>query len=87
MEVNPIQIYESITDLIGKTPLVKLRNVTRGLEADVIAKLESFNPGGSVTDRIAESMIDAAEQVGLITPETIILEPTSGNTGARPRVV
>jgi len=80
-EVNPIQIYESITDLIGKTPLVKLRNVTRGLEADVIAKLESFNPGGSVKDRIAESMIDAAEQEGLITRETIILEPTSGNTG------
>jgi cysteine synthase A len=75
-EVNPIQIHESITDLIGKTPLVKLRNVTRGLEADVIAKLESFNPGGSVKDRIAESMIDAAEQEGLITPETIILEPT-----------
>jgi len=85
-EVNQIQIYESITDLIGKTPLVQLRNVTRGLEADVIAKLEFFNPGGSVKDRIAESMIDAAEQVGLITPETIILVPTSGNTGARPRV-
>jgi len=66
-EVNQIQIYESITDLIGKTSLVQLWNVTRGLEADVIAKLESFNPGGSVTDRIAESMIDAAEQVGLPT--------------------
>jgi len=66
-EVNQIQIYESITELIGKTPLVQLRNVTRGLEADVIAKLESFNPGGSVKDRIAESMIDAAEQVGLPT--------------------
>ena len=66
-EVNQIQIYESITDLIGKTPLVQLRNVTRGLEADVIAKLESFNPGGSVKDRIAESMIDAAEQEGLPT--------------------
>jgi threonine synthase len=66
-EVNQIQIYESITDLIGKIPLVQLGNVTRGLEADVIAKLESFNPGGSVKDRIAESMIDAAEQVGLPT--------------------
>ena len=66
-EVNQIQIYESITDLIGKTPLVQLRNVTRGLEADVIAKLESFNPGGSVKDRIAESMIAAAEQEGLPT--------------------
>jgi cysteine synthase len=72
-EVNQIQIYESITDLIGKTPLVQLGNVTRGLEADVIAKLESFNPGGSVKDRIAESMIDAAEQVGLPTTDITLL--------------
>ncbi|MCX6481191.1 MAG: cysteine synthase A [Mycobacterium sp.] len=70
-----------ITELTGSTPLVRLRRVTDGAGADVVAKLEFFNPGGSVKDRIGVAMIDAAEQAGLIGDDTIILEPTSGNTG------
>jgi cysteine synthase A len=72
---------ESITDLVGKTPLVRLRRVTEGAGAAVLAKLEYFNPLGSVKDRIAYSMVSAAERDGLIGPDTVILEPTSGNTG------
>ena len=75
------RIYEDITKTIGHTPLVKLNRVTEGLEATVLAKLESFNPLASVKDRIGVSMIDAAERAGLIKEDTIILEPTSGNTG------
>ena len=75
------RIYEDITKTIGHTPLVKLNTVTEGLEATVLAKLESFNPLASVKDRIGVSMIDAAERAGLIKEDTIILEPTSGNTG------
>ena len=75
------RIYEDITKTIGHTPLVKLNRVTEGLEATVLAKLESFNPLASVKDRIGVSMIDAAERGGFIKEETIILEPTSGNTG------
>ena len=76
-----MKVAEDITQLIGNTPLVRLRRITEGAGADVVAKLESFNPAASVKDRIGVAMIDAAEQAGLIGPDTIILEPTSGNTG------
>ncbi len=74
-------IANNITELIGNTPLVRLRKVTAGAGAEVLAKLEFQNPGGSVKDRIALSMIEAAEAAGKLGPDTIILEPTSGNTG------
>ncbi|WIM89355.1 cysteine synthase A [Candidatus Mycobacterium wuenschmannii] len=76
-----MSIAEDVTQLVGHTPLVRLRRVTEGAVADVVAKLEYFNPGGSVKDRIGVAMLDAAEEAGLIKPDTIILEPTSGNTG------
>src|ERR1700759_648402 len=76
-----MSIAEDVTQLVGNTPLVRLRKVTEGAVADVVAKLESFNPAGSVKDRIGVAMIDAAEQAGGGRPGTIILEPTSGNTG------
>lgn len=75
------RIYEDLTKTIGNTPLVKLNRVTKGLDATVLVKLESFNPLSSVKDRIGVSMIEAAEKAGHIKDDTIILEPTSGNTG------
>lgn len=77
------KIYNSITELVGKTPLVELKQIelSEGLEAKIVAKLEYFNPAGSVKDRIAKAMIDDAEAKGLINSETTIIEPTSGNTG------
>lgn len=76
-----MNIANNITDLIGNTPLVKLNKLTEGLKATVVVKLESFNPLSSVKDRIAFSMISDAEDKGLIKDDTIIVEPTSGNTG------
>ena len=76
-----MNIANNITELVGNTPLVKLNRVTDGAEAIVLAKLEFFNPGSSVKDRIAVAMIDAAEKTGKINKNTTIVEPTSGNTG------
>ena len=76
-----MRYFTHIASTIGATPMVRLNRVAAGLEADIFAKLEFFNPLGSVKDRIAASMIDAAERENLITPQTLIVEPTSGNTG------
>ena len=75
------RIYDDITQTIGNTPLIRLRRVAEGCQATVVAKLENFNPLWSVKDRIGVSMIDAAEAAGKITKDTLIVEPTSGNTG------
>ena len=76
-----MRIADDVTQLVGNTPLVRLRRLTEGTVADVVAKLEFYSPAHSVKDRIGVSMIDAAEKAGKIKADTIILEPTSGNTG------
>ena len=78
-----MKTYQKITDLIGNTPLLELTNLEKqfGLEATLLAKLEYFNPAGSVKDRIAKAMVDDAEAKGLLKPGSVIIEPTSGNTG------
>ena len=77
------KVYKNLTDLIGKTPLLELSNYEKkhDLKATVVGKLEYFNPAGSVKDRIAKAMLDDAEAKGLLTSESVIIEPTSGNTG------
>jgi cysteine synthase A len=74
-------IRENLTELIGKTPLLRLHKITAGIHADIVVKIESFNPAGSVKDRIGYAMIKDAEERGLIRKDTVIIEPTSGNTG------
>jgi cystathionine beta-synthase len=76
-----VRYYDNVVELIGNTPLVRLRNVSAGIEATVLAKVEYFNPGGSVKDRIALRMVEDAEKTGLLRPGGTIVEPTSGNTG------
>ncbi len=76
-----MRIYPDIAQTTGFTPLVRLNRISEGIKAEIYAKLEFFNPLGSVKDRIARSIIDAAEKEGLINPDTRIVEPTSGNTG------
>ncbi|MGW5666719.1 cystathionine beta-synthase [Micromonospora sp. NPDC003776] len=76
-----MQYYDNVVELIGNTPLVRLRNVTEGIQATVLAKVEYVNPGGSVKDRIALRMVEDAEQAGILKPSGTIVEPTSGNTG------
>ena len=76
-----MKIADDVTELVGNTPLVRLRRSSNETGADIVAKLEFYNPAHSVKDRIGVAMIDAAEKAGKIKPDTIIVEPTSGNTG------
>ena len=76
-----MRIHDHILDTIGNTPLVRMNRITRGIQGTVVAKLEAFNPGGSVKDRIAIHMINAAERDGSLKPGGTIVECTSGNTG------
>jgi len=75
------RIYDNIAETFGNTPLVKIPRLSRGLHATILVKMESFNPAGSIKDRIGVSMIEAAEREGRLRPDTVIVEPTSGNTG------
>ena len=79
--MTPLKIYNSILDGVGGTPLVRLNRITASLKCTLLAKLEAKNPGGSIKDRISLNMIREAEKQGLITKKTVIIEPTSGNTG------
>jgi cystathionine beta-synthase len=81
VRLKGMKYYNNLTELIGNTPLVKLNKVTEGINCTVLAKVEYFNPGGSIKDRIAEKLIDAAEASGQLKPGGTIVEPTSGNTG------
>ena len=74
-------MYENVLGTVGRTPLVKLQRISAGLPATIAVKCEFFNPLGSVKDRIGAAMIEAGEKEGKITPQTTIVEPTSGNTG------
>jgi cystathionine beta-synthase len=76
-----VEIADSVLDLIGNTPMVRLGRISKGLPTTIVAKVEASNPGGSVKDRPAVAMIDAAEAAGLLKPGGTIIEPTSGNTG------
>ena len=76
-----METYENILELIGDTPLVKLSRISRGVRPNIYVKIESFNPGGSIKDRIGIRMLEAAERKGLIKKGGPIIEPTSGNTG------
>lgn len=76
-----MRIYDSVTDLVGNTPLVRIHRISAGCKAEILAKLEFYNPAHSVKDRIGVSMIDAAEKAGDVKPGTVLVEPTSGNTG------
>src|SRR6266536_4778250 len=75
------RIYNNIVETVGRTPLVRLNRVTEGCSATILLKCEFFNPLGSVKDRIGMSMIDDAEKRGIVKKDTVIIEPTSGNTG------
>jgi cysteine synthase A len=76
-----MHIADNVTQLVGNTPLVRINKLARGLDAEIVAKLEFFNPCGSVKDRIGVSMIEAAERAGIVDKDSILVEPTSGNTG------
>ena len=76
-----MKIANNVTELVGNTPLVRIQRLAKDVDASIVGKLEFFNPGNSVKDRIGVAMVDAAEEAGLIGPDTIIVEPTSGNTG------
>src|SRR4051812_25299568 len=80
-DAETMEVAASLTDLVGNTPLLRLGRLGRDLRCDLVAKLEMLNPGGSVKDRPAVAMIDAAERDGLLEPGGTIIEPTSGNTG------
>ena len=75
------RIYHNVVELTGRTPLVRLNRITEGIDAEVLVKLEFYNPGSSIKDRIGVAMIEAAELAGVIGPDTLLVEPTSGNTG------